>query len=82
VTPSELMEMAKRHHDGCDDETAAALRSYAELTACLNWLCAEKDALVTAVESESEYVTASSCTEPAALMQLARDLGWPVLEEA
>ncbi len=80
MTPKELLALAASEAEaGAREETVSALRSYAELSACLDWLCAEKDALVTLEESED--VTSSCCTEPRSLLEMAKSLGWPGLEE-
>lgn len=72
MTPKELLELAKRHHDGCDDETAAALRSYAELTAALLYL----DRKGAVLRLGSTYPV-----DPESVIEFARELDRKVLEE-
>lgn len=79
MTPKALMEVAAlmrsgRHEQGdCYDTAACALRSYAELVAALEWLDGPGDAYI---DSASELTE-----QPQRAVEIARDLGWPGLEE-
>jgi len=55
------------------DQAAVALRSYAELVAALEWLDGPGNAFI---DSTSELTV-----QPQRAVDIARDLGWPGLEE-
>ncbi len=79
MTPKELLEMAAKLDRGVVDyhgEQAAALRSYAELCASLTWM-ANRGIVAIDPRSEDDCVL----VDPPRLTQLARELGWPGLEE-
>ena len=80
MTPSELMAPADRvvEHDAAACVVGAIeLRSYAELTDCLTWM-ANRGIVAIDPRHEDECVL----VDPPKLTQLARELGWPGLEEA
>ncbi len=79
MTPKELMELADSLESGPSNSydtnnAIAALRSYAELVAALEWLDAQPH---TGIEYSGHE---SQCT-PEAAVWLAKKLGWPGLEE-
>ncbi len=87
MTPKELMELARECRQAVTDDemhqvldqAAAALRSYAELAAALEWL--QVNYVVRATEEVVERYRLNDCLSAGQCVSIARELGWRGLEE-